>query len=121
MCHTNEYEAVLKLEGRKGRRKERSMLAVVFLTVKQSTRLLTYWACFVCMCYSHTEAYKLGLPWAILIYTDRIFSRGHATLHLAVSVGMSVRHISEFLAVFAVLLLPNRPRLDCRVSGLVSL
>ena len=31
----------------------------------------------------------------------------------------SIRHISEFRAVFAVLLLPNRPRLDCRVSGLV--
>ena len=42
-----------------------------------------------------------------------------ATLHLAVSVGRSVRHISEFRAVFALLLLPNRPRLDCRVSGLV--
>ena len=51
------------------------------------------------------------------------FSRGHATLHLAMSVGMSVvpsvRHILEFQAVFALLLLPNRPRLDCRVSGLV--
>ena len=42
------------------------MLAVVFLTVKRSTRLLTYWACFVCMCYLHTEAYKLGLPLAII-------------------------------------------------------
>ena len=30
-----------------------------------------------------------------------------------------VRHIFEFRAVFALLLLPNRPRLDCRVSGLV--
>ena len=56
-----------------------------------------------------------------------IFSRGHATLHLSVSVGRSVgqsvrpsvRHIFEFRAVFALLLLPNRPRLDCRVSGLV--
>ena len=35
------------------------------------------------------------------------------------SVGPSVRHIFEFRAVFALLLLPNRPRLDCRVSGLV--
>ena len=35
------------------------------------------------------------------------------------SVGPSVRHIFEFRAGFAVLLLPNRPRLDCRVSGLV--
>ena len=31
----------------------------------------------------------------------------------------SVGHIFEFRAVFALLLLPNRPRLDCRVSGLV--
>ena len=51
------------------------------------------------------------------------FSRGHATLHLAASVGTSVRpyvgHIFEFRAVVALQLLPNRPRLDCRVSGLV--
>ena len=51
------------------------------------------------------------------------FSRRHATLHLAVSVGRSVcpsvRHIFEFRAVFALLLLPNCPRLDFRVSGLV--
>ena len=44
-------------------------------------------------------------------------------LHLAVSVGPSVRrsvgNISELRAIFALLLLPNRPRLDCRVSGLV--
>ena len=58
-----------------------------------------------------------------------MFSRGHATLHLAVSVGRSVdrsvgpsvRHIFEFRAVFALLLLPKHPRLDCRVSGLVYL
>ena len=36
------------------------------------------------------------------------------------SVGPSVRHIFEFRAVFALLLLPSRPRLECRVSGLVS-
>ena len=56
-----------------------------------------------------------------------MFSRGHATLHLAVSVGRyvgpyvgpSVRLIFEFRAVFALLLLPNRPRMDCPVSGLV--
>ena len=52
-----------------------------------------------------------------------LFSRGHATLHLAVSVGQYVRtsvgHIFEFQAVFALQLLSNRPRLDCRVSGLV--
>ena len=29
------------------------------------------------------------------------------------------RNIFELRAVFALLLLPNRPRLDCRVSGLV--
>ena len=50
-----------------------------------------------------------------------LFSRGHATLHLAVSVGESVRHIFELRSVFALLLLPNRPRLDFRVSGLVYL
>ena len=61
--------------------------------------------------------------WTILYQKDAkndLFSRGHATLHLAVSVGPSVRHIFELRAVFALLLLPNRPRLDCRVSSLVS-
>ena len=38
---------------------------------------------------------------------------------VGLSVRPSVRHIFEFRAVFALLLLPNRPRLDCRVSGLV--
>ena len=50
-----------------------------------------------------------------------LFTR-HATLHLAVSVGLSVhpsRNIFEFRVVSALLLRPNRPRLDCRVSGLV--
>ena len=55
------------------------------------------------------------------------FNRGHATLHLAVSVhrsvhrfvGPSVHIIFEFRAVSALLLLPNRSRLDFRVSGLV--
>ena len=35
------------------------------------------------------------------------------------SVHQSVRNISESRAVFALLLLPNRPRLDCRISGIV--
>ena len=54
-------------------------------------------------------------------------SHVHATLLLAVSVGPSVgrsvrlcvRPSHKFRPNFAVLLLPNRPRLDCRVSGLV--
>ena len=36
-------------------------------------------------------------------------------------VARSFRNIFEFRAVFALLPLPNRPRLDCRVSGLVFL
>ena len=55
---------------------------------------------------------------------ESFLSRGHATLHLALSVGKSVgrsvRHIFELRVIFALQLLPNRPRLDCRVSGLVS-
>ena len=42
----------------------------------------------------------------------KVFSRGW-------SVGPSDLHIFEFLAVFALLLLPNCPRLDCCVSSLV--
>ena len=49
-----------------------------------------------------------------------VFSRGHATLHHAVSVRSSFRNIFELRAVFALQLLPNRPRLDRRVSGHVS-
>ena len=36
------------------------------------------------------------------------------------SVRRCVRNISDLRAVNALLFLPNRPRLDCRVSGLVS-
>ena len=36
------------------------------------------------------------------------------------SVCRSISRIYELRAVFALLLLPNRPRLDCRVSGLVD-
>ena len=49
-----------------------------------------------------------------------IFSRGNATLHLAVSVGRSVRRSVGPVTFLNYELLPNRPRLDCRVSGLVS-
>ena len=57
-----------------------------------------------------------------------IFSHGHATLHITVSVGILVvrsvgqsdHQILKFWAVFAIQLLPNCPRLDCRVSSLVS-
>ena len=50
---------------------------------------------------------------------DFFFSRVHVTLELAVSVGPSVRNIFELRAVFALLPLPIRPGLPCRVSGLV--
>ena len=61
---------------------------------------------------------------------SQLFSRGHATLELAVSVGQSVGrlvgwsvglscHVFDSRAVSALLPLPNRPRLGCRVSGLV--
>ena len=57
-----------------------------------------------------------------------LFLVADTRLHLAVSVGPSVcrsvgpsvHHIFEFRVVFALLLLPNCPRLDCRVSSLVS-
>ena len=39
--------------------------------------------------------------------------------HLALSVGPSVGKIFELRVILTLLLLPNRPRLDCRVSGLV--
>ena len=50
-----------------------------------------------------------------------IFGCGHATLHPAVSDRPLVCWSVTFLlkAVFSSLLLPNRPRLDCCVSGLV--
>ena len=59
---------------------------------------------------------------ALLVYGfSKLFTRGYATLHLAMSVSMSIGlsnvHISELRAVFA--LVPNRPLLSWRVSGLV--
>ena len=62
-------------------------------------------------------------PLSLSLNPYLLFSRVHATLHLALSVGRSVRpsvrHIFEFRAFFALLLLPNRPWLYCCVSGLV--
>ena len=53
-----------------------------------------------------------------------VFLVADPRLHLAVMVGMSVHrsvhHIFEFQAVFVLLLLPNRLRLDCHVSDLVG-
>ena len=58
--------------------------------------------------------------------TEIVFSRGHTTLHLGLSVGPSVglsigpsirRSVTFLQAEYALLLLPNRPRLGCRVSG----
>ena len=61
--------------------------------------------------------------WSIGPLVGLLFGRRHATLHLAMLVGRLVGalvgNVFEFRAVFALLLLPNRPRLDCRVSGLV--
>ena len=48
-----------------------------------------------------------------------LFSRRHAFLHLAVC--RYVRNISKLRVVYALLLLPIRPRLDCRVSGPVQM
>ena len=48
-----------------------------------------------------------------------MFSRGHATLELAVLVRRYIGNISKLQVVFALRLLPNHPRLDCLVSGLV--
>ena len=47
------------------------------------------------------------------------FGRGHATVNHAVLVGRRVTNSFEFQAVLALLLLPNHPQLDCRVSVLV--
>ena len=60
-----------------------------------------------------TQLSETGLPCSglVLLVAD-------TRLHLAVSVGRS-RNIFEMRAVFALLLLPNRPRQYCRVSGLV--
>jgi len=76
------------------------------------------------MVYRESEYEKIGESLIFFSYVTMVFllfSRGHATLHLVVLVGPSVGHISKLRSVFALLLLPNRPRLDCRVSGLVFL
>ena len=57
----------------------------------------------------------------VAVYPALFFSRGHATLHLAVSVGPLVRNVFELQAFFALPLLPNRSRLSRRVFGLVSI
>ena len=48
-----------------------------------------------------------------------VFLVADMRLHLAAPVGTSVTNFVEFQAIFALALLPNRPGLDCRASGLV--
>ena len=48
-----------------------------------------------------------------------IFSRGHATLELALLVHRYIGNISKLQVVFALRLLTNHLGLDCCVSGLV--
>ena len=74
----------------------------------------------------HSRVLNLELCQDQIIFISGLadfFTGGHATQHLAVLVGMSVGpskgHISEFRAVFALVPLPNCPRVSCRVSGLV--
>ena len=68
-----------------------------------------------------SRSWVLIIQWSL----SGVFLVADMRLHLAVSVGRCVsvrppvRHIFEIWAVFALLPLPNRPRLDCRVSGLV--
>ena len=64
------------------------------------------------------------ISWAVTVQAcikqiAQILSRGHATLELAVSVHRSVGHVFDSQVVSTSPLLPNCPRLDCRVSGLV--
>ena len=61
----------------------------------------------------NTNARDLGLMTFFSRYTLPCRS-------LSLSVRPSVQHISELRAVFALLLLPNRPRLSCCVSSLIS-
>merc|ERR1712105_204034 len=57
------------------------------------------------------------------LLNQSVFSRRHATPHLAVSVGQSVgrsvTNVFELRAIFASRPQPNRPRLSYHVSGLV--
>ena len=73
-------------------------------------------ACFI-TAPAHPHATSVAVYPALLEVKLTFFSRGHATLYLAVSVGRSVgpsvRNIFELRAVFGLLLQPNRPRVDC--------
>ena len=76
---------------------------------------------------------RLLLPRRISSYNDHLFCLFSRIFSALVSdrrkfqlycwkprlVGKSARHITELRAVFALRPLPNRPRLSCRVSGLV--
>ena len=66
-------------------------------TMKKNILCQVCWSCFQTFLVADTRLYTLPCR----------------------SVDRQIRHISELRAVFASMLLPNRPRLDCRVSGLV--
>ena len=64
---------------------------------------------------------KLSLFLICYVHLPSVFSRGHATLHLGLSVGLYVDPkyfwILSVWTVFALSHLPNRQRLSCRVSS----
>ena len=81
---------------------------------------LFFWCFFyqlflsIVLCFYHSSFLFLFIfPLSVL------FLSFHATLRLAVSISMSVGHISGLRVIFALLPLPTRPRLYCRVSVLV--
>ena len=55
------------------------------------------------------------------IFLSSFFINNFVGRSVGPSVRQSVHHIFDFRAVFALLILPNCPRLDCRVSSLVFL
>ena len=83
---------------------------MIIVTVRSSlmvlARLVTYTRLYSLPCRSVGRSVGRSVSWP-------------AGRSVGPSVHASVRHIDKFRPNFAVLLLPNRPRLDCRVSGLV--
>ena len=84
-----------------------------------SVRLGICLSVFCCLTFSEsTDARDLGLMTLILDADTRLYTLPCRSVRPSVRPS---RNIFEFRAVFALLLLSNRPRLDCRVSGLVQL
>ena len=74
---------------------------------------------FYCFSVPRTKSSSCSIQQFLLYAPKQAFTahNSFSTMYKNQALTAHVRNIFEFRAVFDLLLLPNRPRLDCRISG----